>query len=605
MTVDQALAFGLIGATVLCFLWGRLPYDLVAMAALVVGVAIGIIPASHAFEGFSDEVVIIIAAALVVSAAIARSGVVEAAMRPITPHLRTTKVQVPALVGFTLVLSMATKNVGALAIFMPVALQLARRNKTPASALLMPMAFASMIGGLVTLVGTSPNILVSKVRADATGKPFGMFDFTPVGLSIAVIGFVFLTVGWRLLPHGRRGASAMDAAFNMEDYTAEARVLPGSPTAGRTVAELEVMGEGEVQVGLIIRERFRRLLPTPGWTLRDDDLLLLRGEPEALERVVNRARLSLAGGGSGAASVVEGVVTADSPLVGQTLSHARLEERFAMGVLAVSRSGQQIAQRLGTVRLRAGDVIVIRSASPKLPDILGELHILPLAERTITLGRSNRSLVPALVLVVAMGMVALHLAPVAVAFFGAAVVLLLMRVMTMHEAYATVEWHVLILLGPLIPISHAVRDTGGTALIAGWMTHAVAGFPRHRSARGGAGVDHGGHPVPAQRADRADHGADRVQPGEAVGTELRRVLDGGSGGRGLRLPHPDRAPVQHAGDGAGRIPVRRLCPTGCAVILGCDPGRGAADRVFLALGRALNGGLATRRALVCSDPCRR
>ena len=477
MTVDQALAFGLIGATVACFLWGKLPYDLVAMAALVVGIAIGIIPASHAFEGFSDEVVIIIAAALVVSAAIARSGVVEAAMRPLTPHLRTTKVQVPALVGCTMLLSMVTKNVGALAIFMPVALQLTRRNKTSASALLMPMAAASMIGGLVTLVGTSPNILVAKVRADATGKPFGMFDFTPVGLSIAVIGFAFLTVGWRLLPHGRRGASGMEAAFAMEDYTAEARVIPGSPIAGRTVAELEVMSEGDVQVGLVIRERFRRLLPTPGWTLRDDDLLLLRGEPEALERVVSRAKLELAGGNSGTATVVEGVVTADSPLLGQTLAHAQLEERFAIAVIAVSRSGQRIAQRLGTVRMRAGDVIVIRSASPKLPDILGELHILPLAERSITLGRSHRSLVPAGVLLVAMALVALHLAPVAVAFFGAAVVLLLLRVMTMHEAYATVEWHVLILLGALIPISHAVRDTGGTALIAGWMTHAVQGFP--------------------------------------------------------------------------------------------------------------------------------
>ena len=477
MTLHQALAFALVGCTILAFVWGRLPYDLIALAALAVGVVIGIVPAEKAFDGFSDDVVIIIAAALVISAAIARSGVVESVMRPITRHLRTTAVQVPALVGGTLLLSMVTKNVGALAIFMPVAIQLARRTKTSTSSLLMPMAFASMIGGIVTLVGTSPNILVSKVRMDTMGKPFGMFDFTPVGICIAAIGFVFLTFGWRLLPGGRQGISAPDMAFNLEDYTAEVRVAPGSLAAGRTVAEVERMAEGDTQVALIIRERYRRYLPTPGSILREDDLLLLRGEPEALERLVSRARLALAGGGEGRAAVVEGVITADSPLLGDTLANAQLEERFSLGVLALSRSGQRIAQRLASVRLRAGDVLVLRSASPKLPDIMGELHVLPLAERTIMLGRSQRSLVPVVVLAAAMVSVAVHIVPVTAAFFTAAVVLLLLRAMTMHEAYTAVEWHVLILLGALIPISHAVRDTGGTNLIAGWVGEAVQGVP--------------------------------------------------------------------------------------------------------------------------------
>ena len=452
-------------------------------------------------------------AALVVSSAIARSGIVEAAMRPITPKLRTTSTQVPVLVGCVLLLSMVTKNVGALAIFIPVALQLARRTKTSPSSLLMPMAFASLLGGIVTLVGTSPNILVAKVRADTLGKPFGLFDFTPVGLSIALVGFLFLMVGWRLLPRGRRAAPDMAAAFNLEDYTAEARVEPGSVASGRTVGQIEAMAEGDVQVGLVVRERFRRFAPTADWVLRDDDVLLLRGEPTDLERLVARARLALVGGGKGDAKVVEGVVTADSPLVGQTLDHAQLEERFAIGVLAVSRSGQHIRQRLGTVRMRAGDVIVIRSASPNLPDIMGELRILPLAGRTISLGRNDRSFVPALVLAAAMVLVALHVLPVAVAFFGAAVVLLLLRVMTMHEAYETVEWHVLILLGALIPVSHAIHDTGGTDLIAGWMAIAVQGLP----GVGALGVVliltmaltpflHNAPAVP-------DHGAHRGEPG--------------------------------------------------------------------------------------------
>ena len=477
MTLDQGLSFGLIAATVGCFLWGRLPYDLVAAAALVVGVVIGVVPAQKAFEGFSDEVVVIIAAALVVSAGIARSGIVEAAMRPITPKLRTVGSQVPVLVGAVMLLSMVTKNVGALAIFMPVALQLARRTKTAPSSLLMPMAFASMLGGLVTLVGTSPNILIAKVRADTLGKPFGMFDYTPVGLGIALVGLVFLAFGWRLLPRGRRAASSLEDAFNMEDYTAEARVDDASAASGRAIADVEAMAEGDVQVALVVRERFRRLPPHPGMALRKDDVLLLRGEPTDLDRLVARAGLKLAGGGENDGVLVEGVVTGESPLVGQTLARAQLEERFGIGVLAVSRSGQKIGQRLASVRLRAGDVMVLRSASPSMPETLGDLRILPLAERTIALGRNDRSYVPAIVLAIAMALVAFHVLSVGIAFFGAAVVLLLLRVMTMHEAYNAVEWHVIILLGALIPISHAVRDSGGTDLIAGLLMSAVHGMP--------------------------------------------------------------------------------------------------------------------------------
>ncbi len=477
MTLHEALAFGLVAATVGGFLSGRLPYDLVALAALVAGVAIGIVPAEQAFAGFSSEVVIIIAAALVVSAAVARSGIVEAAMRPIVPRLRTARTQVPVLVGSVMLLSMVTKNVGALAIFMPVALQLARRTKTPPSALLMPMAFASMLGGLVTLVGTSPNILIAKVRLDIEGKPFGMFSYTPVGLSVALVGFVFLAFAWPLLPRGRRAVSGMEAAFNLEDYTAEAGVPETSHACGRTIAEIEAMAEGDVQVATVVRERYRRYPRRPDWPVRADDVLLLRGEPSDLERLVARARLTLAGGGHGEARVVEGVVTADSPLVGETLAHAGLEQRFGIGVLAVSRSGARIRQLLANVRVRAGDVVVLRSASPQMPETLGELRVLPLAERSITLGRNDRSFLPALVLLAAMVLVALHVAPVGIAFFGAAVVLLLMRVMTMHEAYETVEWHLLILLGALIPISRAIHDTGGTNLIAGLMLHVTHHLP--------------------------------------------------------------------------------------------------------------------------------
>ena len=164
MTLHQALAFGLIGITIACFVWGRFRYDLISLAALLASVLLGLTPARKAFDGFSNDVVVIIACALVVSAGFDRSGVVEAVLRPITPRLKTARSQVPVFVVATAVLSMATKNVGALAILMPIALQVARRTGTSPAFLLMPMSFASLLGGLVTLVGTSPNIIVSRVR---------------------------------------------------------------------------------------------------------------------------------------------------------------------------------------------------------------------------------------------------------------------------------------------------------------------------------------------------------------------------------------------------------------------------------------------------------
>ena len=477
MTLDQGLAFGLLAVTIGLFVWGRLPYDLVAMLALLVGIAIGVVPEKHAFEGFSDEIIVIIAAALVVSACIARSGVIEALMRPVLPRLRTASVQAPVLSACVLALSMVTKNVGALAIFMPIALQLARRHKVSPSSLLMPMAAASLVGGIVTLVGTSPNIIIAKVRADMFGKPFGMFDYTPVGLSLAVLSLGFLTFGWRLLPK-RQPAASMDAAFTIERYTAEAALPAGAPAVGRTVAAFEAMQEGDVTVAGIVRERFRRYAPTPTTVLRADDVLLLKGEPEGLDQLIAQAGLRLTGQAEAAGravTVVEGVVTDNSPLIGRTPDQTGLQARHGLGLVALSRRGQAILQRLSTVRFRVGDVVVLRSTSSALPETLGELRILPLAERAISLGLSRRSWIPIGVLAAAMLLVAFHLVPVAVAFFGAAVVLLLLRTMSMHDAYRTVEWHILFLLGALIPLSHAVRDTGGTELLARGLEAAVHG----------------------------------------------------------------------------------------------------------------------------------
>src|SRR5919112_1465215 len=293
MTHQQILAFAIVAGMMALFVWGRFRYDLVAALSLLAAVVVGIVPADKAFSGFSDDIVIIVASALLVSAAVAKSGVLEAGLNRLTPFLGTTQMQVIVLVGSVTVLSAFVKNIGALAMMLPVAFQMARRTKTSPSCLLMPMAFGSLLGGLVTLVGTSPNIIVSRVRGELTGTPFGMFDFTPVGLGIAAAGVAFLAFGYRLLPAGRRGAASLDEALDIKDYVTEARVAPNAEVVGQTIAEFHRLAEEQVKVAGIVRNERRSAKPLPDAVIHENDLLLLEGEPVALERVVASTGLKL------------------------------------------------------------------------------------------------------------------------------------------------------------------------------------------------------------------------------------------------------------------------------------------------------------------------
>jgi di/tricarboxylate transporter len=484
MTLDQGLAFTVVIAMMGLFAWGRWRYDLVAVLALLVAVAVGIVKPNEAFKGFSDDIVIIVGSALVVSAGVARSGVIERVARWLGPYLTTINRQIVALVGSVTLLSSFVKNIGALAMLMPVAFQLARRTNTSPSSLLMPMSFGALLGGIVTLVGTSPNIIVSRVREQLLGHPYNMFDFAPVGAGIAIVGFIFLCFGWRLLPKHRKGAVSMDAAFNLEGYTTEVTVPESSPAAGLTVKALEDLGEGQVEVITLLRGSERRYEPAGNIVIKANDILILQGEPAALERIVALEKLQLTREGktheidtpSDEIGVFEAVITPDSELVGSSVGQIKLFDRHAVNLLAVGRKGRRITSRLRAVKLRAGDVVVLRGNLAAMPETLGELHLLPLAERDLRIGR-RASLFPMAVLAAAMALVAFDVAPVAVAFFGAAVILLLAGSLTLREAYDAIEWPILIMLGALIPVSDALRTTGGTDLIAAGLSHASANLP--------------------------------------------------------------------------------------------------------------------------------
>jgi di/tricarboxylate transporter len=483
--LQQGLSFGLIAATVLCFIWGRWRYDLIALGALAVGIAMGLIPIKSAFDGFSNDIVIIIASALVLSAAIARSGLVDTLMAPLLPHLKDERTQVPVLAGVTTVLSMVTKNVGALALLMPSALQIGRRTGVSPSRLLMPMSFGSLVGGLAVLVGTSPNIIVSEVREEALGKPFRMFDFFPVGGALAVLAILYLTLAYRLLPKGRTAAIDIDAALAANAYVTEVEVPEGWGGETSRVADLRASAGGAVAVVAILRGRQRIASPHPNRKIAPGDVLLLEGEHQALNELIVKAKLKLSDADrpvvmdepTDEVRVVEAVIGSESDLIGQTARSLKLNEAHGVNLLGVSRSGYRMAGRLATVRLKAGDVLVLQGAEQQLPGALQALGCLPLAEREVRLGGVRHALLPTGILAMAMLLVAFGVIPVAAGFFGAAVLVIATGALRMREAYAALEGPVLILVAALIPVSDTVQASGGTDLIAAWLSGAFHGLP--------------------------------------------------------------------------------------------------------------------------------
>jgi di/tricarboxylate transporter len=485
MTFDQAAALSILGAMIVLFVWNRLRYDLVALLGLAVAVGIGIVPAEKAFDGFRDQIVIIVASALVLSAAIGRSGVVQAWLRPAMPLMKTAGAQIGVLGTIVAVLSAFTKNIGALAAFLPVAVQMARRNGYSPSRVLMPLSFAALLGGLITLIGTSPNIVVSRLRQDLVGQPFAMFDFAPVGIGVTVLGLLFLVVGWRLLPEKRTARA--DRPFEIADYSTEVRVREGSRMAGKTVADLERLADGEIAVVALIRSDGQRYVPAPNWSLGAGDVLLLQADPERLKQITGDAELDFVASKKpaegeakpGELTIFEAVVTPESTFVNRALPYLRLRQRHSVNVLALSRSGEVIRERLRRVRFQPGDVVVLEGREEDLIAAMTATNLLPLAERNLQLTQGRRKYLAVGILAVGMALAVARVVPTEIAFFGAAVLVVATGALPIKDAYDSIDWPLIMLLAGLIPVSDALRTTGVTDLLAGGLGAAARHMPAY------------------------------------------------------------------------------------------------------------------------------
>ena len=474
MTTDQTLAFAILGATLVLFVWTRWRYDVVAILALLAVVFTGLVPPAEALVGFSHPAVITVAAVLIISRGLQNAGLVDVVVKAVAPLRGRENLQIAAQCVVIAVLSSFMNNVGALALMLPVAMRNAYRDGYPPAKSLMPLAFASLLGGLTTLIGTPPNIIIATFRARELGQPFSMFDFSPVGVAVAVAGLVFLVVvGWRLLPlEGRKGEA--EKPFEIEGYITEAKVGEDSKAAGMTVSEFEELTEGDVLVVGLIRNEDRRLIPTGFVRIQASDILVLRGDADALESAIAAAGLELVGEQergrellrSDKVDLVEAVVSPNSMLIDRTPSSMRLRLIHGVNLLALARHGQHIRERLHDAQFRSGDVLLLQGPSERMPDILATLQCLPLAERPLGIGRQRRLIFAGGLFVLAVASVVAGVLPVHIAFIAAAAGFVMADVVKPTEIYTSIDWPVIVLLAALFPVGSALDSTGGAALVA-------------------------------------------------------------------------------------------------------------------------------------------
>lgn len=472
--IDQAIVCAALVLALGLFVWGHWRYDVVAVLTLLVVVLTGVVPAADAFAGFGHAAVVAVAGVLIVSRGLRNSGAVDVIARILGWVGDRPTAQVAALTALVAVCSAFMNNVGALALLMPVAIQMATRSGHPPSLVLMPLAFGSLLGGMTTLIGTPPNIIIATYRAQALGEPFRMFDFTAVGAGVAVAGVLFIALlGWRLLPT-RQGQASPEERFHIKEYTTELRVPAESMMVGKPLRELETGTDADlVVVGLVRGERH---LPAPSMfeIAHPDDVIIVQADPRDLKGVVDATGLTIIGSDESDAealrsdqvSIVEAVVLPSSILEGRTTRSLNLRWRYGVNLLAVARQGSRMRQRLGRVRFTAGDVILLQGDTARLQETMTTLGCLPLAERNLRLGRPRRALAATAIFVAALVSAATGVLPVQIAFVTAATLMIVAGLISLREAYDSIDWPVIVLLGAMLPVGGALEATGAAALIA-------------------------------------------------------------------------------------------------------------------------------------------
>ena len=477
LDTSELIVFGTLILALVLFIWGKWRYDIVALIALLVVTVSGIVPGREAFAGFGHPAVVTVAAVLIISRGLMNSGVIDVITKRLFRIGDNTFYQIAALTISVTVLSAFMNNVGALAIMLPVAVQIARRHGSSPSILLMPLAFGSLLGGLTTIIGTPPNIIIALSRSEHGGEPFRMFDYTPVGAAVALVGVIFITlVGWKLIPV-RKGKASQEEMFHMREYITEVRIGRNSSIAGTTIRDLGRFEDVEIYIIGIVRGKRRILLPASNEVLQEGDILVIEADSEDLKAFVSAANLELAGDkelekdilGSEDMVLTEAIVMLDSQLVGRTAFGLNLRRRFGLNLLAVARKGSRLKKRIASIRFRPGDVLLLNGPVINMNEAIREIGCVPLAQRDLRIGQPRKLVQSLLVFMTSVILAAMGVLPIQVALVSAAVVMVLMNLISIKEVYKQVDWSVIVLLGAMMPLGHALETSGGADRVAHYL----------------------------------------------------------------------------------------------------------------------------------------
>lgn len=484
MNTDQLILFFLLLVVFGMLIWGKVRYDLVAFSALVLAVIMGVVPQQKAFNGFAHHATIIIALVLILSKALSKSGAIELVAKQIIVSGRKLSTHIAIMSGVSAILSAIMNNVAALALLMPIDIQAAAKAKRNPALTLMPLSFASILGGLITLIGTPPNIIIASYREQALGEPFGMFDFSPVGLVVTIAGVLFITlIGWRLIPIDKDKYDASKELFDIANYIVEVRVPEKSKIIGKKMPELD---EVTVEAGVVIIGLVRKGSPLPGRarreTIKKGDILVIETDATVIDDFVGELGLEYVGAekyqgiSEQGLSLMEVAIPQGSRADGRNEESLRLHYRHGVSLLGISRKGKKFRERVRKLKIKTGDVLLLLGPDEQLSNVAQWLGSLPLKERDLQVIQRNKAWVAVGIFSSAIAVASFGLLNLPIALAVACILMLAFKIIPLDELYESIEWPVIVLLGSMIPIGIALESSGGTALIAKNIVQLAEGY---------------------------------------------------------------------------------------------------------------------------------
>ena len=486
MTTDQMQLFALFGAVFALLLWGRWRYDLVAFSALLIAVIANLVPAKDAFSGFGHPATVIVALVLIVSRGLTNSGAIHVITRNLVDASRSLAAHITIMGGIGAALSAFMNNVAALALLMPVDMQTAQKAKRHPGLTLMPLSFATILGGLVTLIGTPPNIIIASYREEALGAPFLMFDFAPVGLVCAAAGLVFVAlIGWRLIPKAAEGEGPAARLFELSDYVAEIKVPVDSEIVGKQVIELyEEAEKADAAIIGLVRAGRRLYGAARHNVIQAGDALVVEAPPQGIDEFKNSLKLEYDGekrreidaAGEGA-SLIEVVATEQGRITGRSALSLQLLRNRGVTLLGISRRGRRITERVRRAVIEPGDILLLLGPTERLPEVTQWLGCLPLAGRGLSVTQGHQAWLAAGLFGAAIAAASFGLIYLPVALGAVVALYVISGIVPLRDVYDQVEWPVVVLLGSMIPLGSALEQAGGTGLIANAIVGLTEGMP--------------------------------------------------------------------------------------------------------------------------------